>query len=165
MPNELVMGELVISDGNELRDRLQNFPWADQFLRSKILVAYINNNEIIGACGIRRRLNYLTILVKDGYHNQGIGKLLLERLINVTRIKGIDFITLITSFSNHNALHLFYKFGFKDLTWYSDGNKKYLIMFLASSAYEPNFYLLRIILSMLPKKIISETIEIMKGRF
>ena len=30
MPSELVMGELVISNGNELRDQLQNFPWADQ---------------------------------------------------------------------------------------------------------------------------------------
>lgn len=165
MLSELEMAELAISNGNELRDQLQNFPWADQFSRSKILVVHINNNKIIGACGIRQWLNYLAIFIKDEYRNQGIGELLLERLINTTKIKGIGFITLITSFSNHTALHLFYKFGFEGLTWYPDGNKKYLIMFSASSAYKPIFYFSRIILSMFPKEVMSKTIKIMKGIF
>jgi GNAT superfamily N-acetyltransferase len=159
------MGELVTVDGNGIRDKFQNFPWENQFLRSKILVAYVNNNELIGACGIRGWFNHLVILDRTEYRNKGIGKLLLERLSYETKSKGIGFITLTVPLDLEVALHLYSKLGFEGLTWHTKGNRKYLIMFSASRVYKPVFYFFRIILSTLPEEIISKTIEAMKGSF
>lgn len=76
------------------------------------------NNEIVGFAGIKFIVNeadIMNIVTKNIFRNQGIGKLLLENLIQLSKSLNLTSITLEVNEENAPAIHLYKKFGFEIL--------------------------------------------------
>ena len=66
--------------------------------------------------GLPRRMSHraeLGITVKKAHWNQGIGSMLMERLIQYAKENGIELIYLEVREDNIAAIHLYEKFGFR----------------------------------------------------
>ncbi len=81
---------------------------------SHYLIATIDQT-IIGFAGIKVLLdeaNIMNIVIKKDFRNQGVGSLLLENLINLSKKQKLTSITLEVMEENYPAIHLYKKFNF-----------------------------------------------------
>lgn len=99
----------------------------DEFWNSSILKEELNtknsnyivaklNQKIVGFAGIKilvDEADIMNIVVKKDSRNQGIGSLLLEKLITLAQKSNLTSITLEVMEENYSAIHLYRKFGFK----------------------------------------------------
>lgn len=88
---------------------------------SKYLVAKLNN-EIIGFAGIKiiiDKADIMNIVTKKTYRNQGIGTLLLSKIIYLCKKLNLNSISLEVNEINKSAIHLYENFGFEKV-----GNRK-----------------------------------------
>lgn len=98
--------------------------WSCQTLKKEIsnpnsyyIVAKLNS-EIVGFAGIWKSVDDLhitNIVVKKDFRKNGIGSLLLQKLISLTNELGYKELTLEVNSSNVSAKKLYLKFGFKEL--------------------------------------------------
>lgn len=82
--------------------------------KSSYLVARFNK-EIVGFAGIKMlvdQADIMNIVVRKNSRNQGIGSLLLEHLILLTKKKNLTTIMLEVMEENYSAIHLYKKFRF-----------------------------------------------------
>ena len=76
------------------------------------------NNEVVGFAGISVCLDEATlnnIVVKKSCRGRGLGGELLESLIDICSDLNIKTFTLEVNTTNEHAIHLYEKFGFKNL--------------------------------------------------
>lgn len=108
---------------NTLYSDFDNF-WSYNVLKQElenINTTYIvakENDEVVGFAGISTCLDEATlnnIVVKKSHRNRGIGGELLESLIELCSELSIRTFTLEVNVSNTPAIHLYEKFGFKNL--------------------------------------------------
>lgn len=144
--------KFIVSNGERFRGRLQNFPWARNFLSSKILVVGMNGSSIIATCGIRSVLNILTLYVGKGYRGQGIGRRILRKTIEVAQKRNLGFIVLSVLMDNMPALHLYLKFGFREIVRF---DKFITMMFPLTTRGELAYGFLSLISSKLPNIFIA----------
>lgn len=104
-----------------LKDELNN-------KNSKYLVAKLNN-KIIGFAGIKiiiDEADIMNIVVKKKSRNKGIGSLLLEKLIDLSKSLNLTSISLEVNEKNISAISLYKKFNFKEIgirkKYYKDSN-------------------------------------------
>lgn len=95
---------------------------------SNYLIAKLNQ-KIVGFAGIKILMDeadIMNIVVKKDSRNQGIGSLLLKELINWAKKLNLTSITLEVMEENYSAIHLYRKFGFKQVgirkNYYKDKN-------------------------------------------
>lgn len=95
---------------------------------SKYFVAKLNN-EIIGFAGIKiiiDEADIMNIVTKKIYRNQGIGTLLLSKIIDFCKKLNLNSISLEVNEVNKSAIHLYENFGFKKVgnrkNYYNDSN-------------------------------------------
>lgn len=98
--------------------------WSIQTLHSELnnpnshyIVAKINT-EIVGFAGIWKSIDdvHITnIVVKKDFRKNGIGSLLLQKLILLTKELKFKELTLEVNSNNDPAKKLYLKFGFKEL--------------------------------------------------
>lgn len=84
---------------------------------SHYVVAMLNN-EIIGFAGIKiiiDEADIMNIVTKKAYQNQGIGTLLLEKLIYISQSLNLHSLSLEVNEENKTALHLYEKLGFEKI--------------------------------------------------
>ena len=55
----------------------------------------------------------MNIVVKKSYRNLGLGSILLQNLINISKLQNLKSITLEVAENNLPAIHLYKKFMFK----------------------------------------------------
>ena len=82
---------------------------------SKYIIAK-QNNEVVGFAGIKIILDeadIMNIVTKQDCRNQGIGSLLLEKLIEIATNLNCSCINLEVNENNFSAIHLYEKYGFK----------------------------------------------------
>ncbi len=103
---------------------------------SRYIIAKLGN-EIIGFAGIKIILDsadIMNIVTKKNYRNQGIGTLLLQNLISICKKSNLTSISLEVNEKNLHAIHLYKKFGFKNMgirkNYYKNQNG--IIMFLGT---------------------------------
>lgn len=75
-------------------------------------------NEIVGFAGILLiidEVNIMNIVVKKDRRNLGIGSLLLEKIIDFSKIHNATSITLEVNEKNIPAIKLYKKYGFKQV--------------------------------------------------
>lgn len=108
---------------NTLYSDFDNF-WSYNVLKQELEnknTTYIvakENNEVVGFAGISICLDEATlnnIVVKKSCRNRGIGGELLESLIELCSELRMKTFTLEVDASNEPAIHLYEKFGFKNL--------------------------------------------------
>lgn len=81
---------------------------------SRYLVAKFNQ-EIVGFAGIKIMLDeadIMNIVVRKDFRNQGIGNILLQNLIDLSKKQQITSISLEVMEENYPAIHLYKNFGF-----------------------------------------------------
>ena len=118
---------MTLEDLEQMKDTLysdfDNF-WSYNVLKQELEnknTTYIvakENNEVVGFAGISICLDEATlnnIVVKKSYRNRGIGGELLESLIELCAELHISTFTLEVDTENEPAIHLYEKFGFKNL--------------------------------------------------
>ena len=118
---------MTLKDLEQMKDTLysdfDNF-WSYNVLKQELEnknTTYIvakENNEIIGFAGISTCLDEATlnnIVVKKSHRNRGIGGELLESLIELCSELRMNSFTLEVDTENTPAIHLYEKFGFKNL--------------------------------------------------
>ena len=118
---------------NTLYSDFDNF-WSYNVLKQELKnknTTYIvakENNEVVGFAGVSVCLDEATlnnIVVKKSHRNRGIGGELLESLIELCSELRIKTFTLEVDTENEPAIHLYEKFGFKNL-----GIRKNIIIIL-----------------------------------
>ena len=95
---------------NILKEELNN-------KNSRYLVAKLNN-KVIGFAGIKiviDEADIMNIVVKKNFRNNGIGSLLLENLINLSKSLNISSLSLEVNEKNISAISLYKKFNFKEV--------------------------------------------------
>lgn len=134
----IVIEEMTLKDLDYIKDNLiSDFDdfWTYHILKEELenqnssyLVAKIDN-EIVGFAGIKIILDeadIMNIVTKKTYRNQGIGTLLLENLISLSKKLNLKTLSLEVSEENLPAIHLYRKFGFEYLgvrkNYYQDKN-------------------------------------------
>ena len=118
---------MILEDLEQMKDTLysdfDNF-WSYNILKQELEnknTTYIvakENNEVVGFAGISTCLDEATlnnIVVKKSCRGRGIGGELLESLIDLCGDLHMRTFTLEVDTENAPAIHLYEKFGFKNL--------------------------------------------------
>lgn len=118
---------MILEDLEQMKDTLysdfDNF-WSYNILKQELEnknTTYIvakENNEVVGFAGISTCLDEATlnnIVVKKSCRGRGIGGELLESLIDLCGDLHMKTFTLEVDTENAPAIHLYEKFGFKNL--------------------------------------------------
>ena len=117
--------KMIIDDLNIIKETLEND--FDDFWNYNILKEELENDnsryivakidaKIVGFAGIKiivDEANIMNIVTKKSYRNQGIGALLLEKLISIAYDLHLNSISLEVSEKNPPAIHLYEKFRFQ----------------------------------------------------
>ncbi len=96
--------------------------------KSVMLVAF-DGDELVGdvsLAGMSRRMSHraeLGISVVKSHWGQGIGRLLMSRVIDYAKQHGIEIIDLNVRSDNARAIHLYKKFGFVYIGTHPSGKK------------------------------------------
>ena len=139
------ISEMSLSDLEDIQNNLttdfDDF-WSYETLKQELLSSsskYIvakKENQIIGFGGLKIVLDQadiMNIVTKKTSRNEGIASLLLENLISICSTHNLKSITLEVAENNFPAIHLYKKFGFKQIStrtnYYKDKNA--IIMQLA----------------------------------
>ena len=83
---------------------------------SKYIVIKTENNEIVGFSGLKiivDEADIMNIVVKKSYRNLGLGSILLQNLINISKLQNLKSITFEVAENNLPAIHFYKKFMFK----------------------------------------------------
>ena len=128
MKKEIKIEEMSLSDLESIKDILiSDFDdfWNYNILKeelesidSKYIVAKTNDGEIISFAGIKiivDTADIMNIVVKKSWRNQGVGNLLLSNLISICKISNLSSLSLEVNEDNLPAIHLYEKFGFKQV--------------------------------------------------
>ena len=118
---------MTLEDLEQMKDTLysdfDNF-WSYNVLKQELEnknTTYIvakENDEVVGFAGLSTCLDEATlnnIVVKKTHRNRGIGGELLEALIELCSELRMKTFTLEVDTENEAAIHLYEKFGFKNL--------------------------------------------------
>lgn len=123
----LKFSKMTLSDLDEIVDIFEkDFPcsWKVSTLKSELnnlsseYVLIRSDSEIIGFAGVWLSVDdaHITnIVVKNSYRNRGIGSLLLEKLIELTKENCKASLTLEVNIKNIYAQKLYSKYNFKNL--------------------------------------------------
>ncbi len=116
---------MTLKDYEVIKDKIQeefdDF-WTDSILKKELedvnskYIVIKNENEIIGFAGIWMSpvdCQITNIVVKKIYRKQGIGSLLLGRLIEIARETDFEILGLEVNEKNISAIKLYEKYGFK----------------------------------------------------
>jgi len=123
----LKFSKMTLSDLDEISDIFEkDFPcsWKVSTLKAELnnltskYIVIRSDLEIIGFAGVWLSVDdaHITnIVVKNCYRNQGIGSLLLEKLIEITKENCKASLTLEVNTKNVYAQKLYNKYNFKNL--------------------------------------------------
>ena len=125
--NKIEISKMTLTDFEEIQNILtsefDDF-WNSETLKNELennnsyyIVAKINNN-IVGFAGIKNVLDeadIMNVVTRKTYRNQGIGSIILEKLISYAKQNGIKKLTLEVNEQNISAIHLYKKFNFKEI--------------------------------------------------
>lgn len=135
--------KMTLKDLEQMEDTLysdfDNF-WSYNILKQELEntnTTYIiakENKSVVGFAGISICLDEATlnnIVVKKSCRNRGIGGELLEALIEICGDLNIKTFTLEVDTMNEHAIHLYEKFGFKNLgirkKYYNNSHDAYIM--------------------------------------
>ena len=139
-----------IDEVMEIEQSLYDFPWSKTIFSDCIQVGYscwtYKKDYQIQAYGVLSagagEAHILTICVRRDYQGQGLGKLVLEHLIDLASDYKAEVLLLEVRPSNVTAVNLYQKFGFnevgtrKDYYPSTDGREDALIMALDIASFD-----------------------------
>lgn len=116
-------------------------PWSLESLKNlledenSVAFVAVDNDIICGYCGVNTILDegYITnVAVMENYRKQGIGRMLVNALVNFAKDKSLAFLTLEVRKSNTPAINLYSKNGFETVgerkNYYTSPTENALLM-------------------------------------
>ncbi len=116
-------------------------PWSLESLKNlledenSVAFVAVDNETICGYCGVNTILDegYITnVAVLENYRKQGIGRMLVNALVNFAKDKSLAFLTLEVRKSNTPAINLYSKSGFETVgerkNYYTSPTENALLM-------------------------------------
>lgn len=116
-------------------------PWSLESLKNlmedenSVAFVAVDNEVICGYCGVNTILEegYITnVAVLENYRNQGIGRMLVNALLDFAKEKSLAFLTLEVRKSNTPAINLYSKNGFEKVgerkNYYTSPTENALLM-------------------------------------
>ena len=110
-----------LSNVYKLEVESYDFPWTKEILRDCILYKYdaftiYFNNLLVGY--IIAKISFpethiLNLTISKNFRKKGLGRSLIELIINDSRIKGTEDIILEVRVNNHDAISLYEKLNFQ----------------------------------------------------
>ena len=120
--------KFLLSNGEYFRERLQGFPFAREFVSSKLLVVCIDGvDKIVGVCGVRSLLNIAVSYVRKDYRGRGIGSRQLKIAIEAAEKRLPYFVTGTVSSENVVAFHIDCKLGFKEVLFLKKSRQRLMV--------------------------------------
>ena len=116
---------MILDDLNKISSILQSdFDdfWNENILKSELenensyYIVAKENDDIVGFGGLWKSIDDIhitNIVTKKSVRNKGIGKAILNALINQAKVFGYNIITLEVNETNSTAISLYKKFGFE----------------------------------------------------
>ena len=105
----------------DIDDELNNFPKKYEEPEGSFIIAK-ENNYVAGCVGIRNIGNKICemkrLFVNDNYKGRGIGKILVEKIIEEAKLKQYELMRLDTINTMETALNIYYKIGFYEIEPY-----------------------------------------------
>lgn len=125
--NKIIVDDMSLDDFNMIKDELQEK--FDEFWTPGVLLSELENkntkyivlkseNEILGFAGIwitPDNIELNNIVVRKDSRGKGYSRILLERLLEISKEFGKEFITLEVSEINEKAINLYTKYGFEKI--------------------------------------------------
>ena len=128
MLENIVVQEMTLVDVESISDILiSDFDdfWNYNILKeelespnSKYIIAKTNDGEIIGFAGVKIIIDtadVMNIVVKKSWRNNSVGNLLLTNLVSICKKLNLSSLSLEVNENNLPAIHLYKKFGFKQI--------------------------------------------------
>ena len=115
--------KFIVGSGEQLRDRLETFPekYRNAFSSSQILVmGVMNNDDVVGACGISNVSNYALIYVQEKYRGKGLGTKLEGKACEEAHKRGLDFVARAVYLWNLPSLRVASKVGYREVVQFRD---------------------------------------------
>ena len=121
----LIFSKMILDDLNKISSILQSdFDdfWNENILKSELenensyYIVAKENDDIVGFGGLWKSIDDIhitNIVTKKILRNKGIGKAILNELINQAKVFGYNIITLEVNETNSTAISLYKKFGFE----------------------------------------------------
>ena len=121
----LIFSKMILDDLNKISSILQSdFDdfWNENILKSELenensyYIVAKENDDIVGFGGLWKSIDDIhitNIVTKKSVRNKGIGKAILNELINQAKVFGYNIITLEVNETNSTAISLYKKFGFE----------------------------------------------------
>lgn len=116
-------------------------PWSLESLKNlledenSVAFVAVDNDIICGYCGVNTILDegYITnVAVLENYRKQGIGRMLVNALVDFAKDKSLAFLTLEVRKSNTPAINLYSKNGFETVgerkNYYTSPTENALLM-------------------------------------
>jgi len=134
----------------EIELSLYDFPWTKSIFSDCIQVGYScwtykKNYQIQAYCVLSAgagEAHILTLCVRKEFQGQGLGKLLLEHLLDLAKDHKAEVLLLEVRPSNATAVHLYQKYGFNEVGTRKDyypankGREDALIMALDLNTFD-----------------------------
>jgi len=107
----------------DIENSVYKFPWSIQIFKDCIRVGYLcqviyQGDEILAyaimSCGAGEA-HLLNICVRPSYQGQGVGKFMLETMIELAKDKEVNTVFLEVRPSNRIALDMYLKYGFNEI--------------------------------------------------
>ena len=120
------VSKMLLEDFEEIKDKFNEFDdfWSPVNLESELkaenreYIVVKDEDEIVGFAGIILSVDdaeITNIVTKKNRRREGIGTLLINELIRLSKEKGKDNISLEVNEENENAIKLYEKSGFQVL--------------------------------------------------
>ena len=115
--------KFIVGSGEQLRNKLETFPeeYRNAFSSSKILiVGVMNDDDVVGACGISSVSNYALIYVQEEYRGRGLGTKLEAKACEEARNRSLDFVARAVHLWNLPSLRVASKVGYREVIRFRD---------------------------------------------
>ena len=117
------MGLADIEAVTQIEMQAHTHPWSEKLFLSNFGKRYFNhlilfNNIVIGyfvASSVAGEVTLMNIAIAPQFQGQGIGRVLLQYLLDKSRENEQQEIWLEVRASNHNAIHLYQQLGFVEV--------------------------------------------------
>jgi hypothetical protein len=150
--------KFIVGNGELLKEKIENFPWSDYFLASRVLVLLVtDDNSVIGACGLRSIFDIRATYIKREYRGRGLGIKLQDVTTDAARRRGHHFIISCVFYPFKHRPHSHSvnpKSGFREVTRLKDP-KIVIFMLPLTPLGKLAYYFLRTVFPMLPNVVLA----------
>ena len=120
--------KFFVSTGEYFKQRLQGYPYAQEFVSSRLLVVCTDGaDKIAGVCGIRSLFNIAVLYISKDYRGYGIGTRLLSKAVKAAEKRPPNFVSATIAAENDVILHILLKLRFRQVLFLEKSRQRLMV--------------------------------------